>query len=108
MVSEDSHDFRWLPKVHRLCDLGDLDQTADREVSPAIHHGDDFGELGEVVSLRRPQWALLKERDDNIPQISESLHAVTEDVLPVIVMPAIAEHLPASEEADKAFQNVAA
>ena len=108
MVSEDSQDFRWLPKVHRLSDRGDLDQTADREVPPVIHHGDDFGELGEVLSLRRSQWGFLEERNNRVPEISESLHAVPKDVLSVIVVPTISEHLSASEETDKVFQNVAA
>ena len=108
MVSEDSQDFGWLAMVHCLGDTGDLDQTADRKMSSVIHQGNDIGELVEVVSLRRPQWVLLKERDDSVPEISESLDAIPEYIFPVIVVSAIAEHLAASEEADKLFQNVPA
>jgi hypothetical protein len=108
MVSEDSQDFGWLAMVHRLGDTGDLDQTADREMPPVLHQGNDIGELVEVVSLRRPQWVLLEERDHKVPEISVSLHAIPEYIFPVIVMPAIAEHLAASEEADKLFQDVTA
>ena len=106
MVSEDSQDLGWLPMVHRLGDTGDIDQTADRKMLPLIHQGNDIGELVEVVSLRRPQWVLLEERDYDIPEISEPLHAIPEYIFPVIVVPAITEHLAASEEADKLFQNV--
>ena len=108
MVSEDSQDLGWLSMIHRLCDTGNLDQTANREVPPVVHQDDDFGELVEVVSLRRPQWVLLEERDDSVPEISVPLDAIPEYIFPVIVVPAIAEHLAASEEADKLFQNVPA
>ena len=103
MVSEDSQDFGWLAMVHRLGDTGDLDQTADRKMSPVMHQGNDIGELVEVVSLRRSQWVLLEERDNDVPDISEPLHAIPEYIFPIIVVPAIAEHLAASEEADKLF-----
>ena len=103
MVSEDSQDLGWLAMIHRLGDTGDLDQTADREMPPVIHQGDDLGELVEVVSLRRSQWVLIEERDDDVPEISEPLHAVPEYIFPVIVVPAVTEHLAASEEADKLF-----
>ena len=103
MVSEDSQDLGWLAMVHRLSDTGDLDQAADREMSPVIHQGNDIGELVEVVSLRRPQWVLIEERDDDVPEISESLHAVPEYIFPMIVVPTITEHLAAPEEADKLF-----
>ena len=101
MVSEDSQDFGWLSMIHRLGNTGDLDQASDREMSSVIHQGNDLGELVEVVSLRRPQWVLLEERDYDIPEIAESLHAVPKYIFPVIVVPTITEHLAASEEADK-------
>jgi hypothetical protein len=107
MVSEDSQDLGWLAMVHCLGDTGDLDQTADRKMSSVIHQGNDIGELVEVVSLRRPQWVLFEERDDRVPEISVSLDAIPEYIFPVIVVPAVTEHLAASEEADKLFQNVA-
>ena len=66
MASEDSQRFGGLPKVHRLHDLRDLDETWHREVPAVIHELDDFGELGEVVSLRRSQRVLLEERDDRV------------------------------------------
>jgi hypothetical protein len=103
MVSEDSQDLGWLAMVHCLGDTGDLDQTADRKMSSVIHQGNDIGELVEVVSLRRPQWVLLEERDDRVPEISIALDAIPEYIFPVIVVSAITEHLAASEEADKLF-----
>ena len=106
MVSEDSQDLGWLAMIHRLSDAGDLDQTTDREMPPPIHQDNDLGELVEVMSLRRSQRVLLEERDNAVPEISESLHAVPEYIFPVIVVTSIAEHLAASEEADKVFQNV--
>ena len=65
MVSEDSQHFRRLPEVHRLCDLRDLDETGHRQVPTKIHQRDDFGELGEVVSLRGSQRVSLEERNDD-------------------------------------------
>lgn len=103
MVSEDSQNLGWLAMIHRLSDTGDLDQSTDRKMPPAIHQSDNIGELVEVVSLRRSQWVLIEERDNDIPEISEPLHAVPEYIFPVVVVPTVAEHLAASEEADKLF-----
>ena len=108
MVSEDSQDLGGLPMVHRLGDLRYLDHSRDREMHAAIHQLDDLGELGEVLSLRRSECVLLEERDDDVAQVPEALHAVPEEILPVVVVPAIPEQLAASEEADKVFEDVAA
>ena len=53
MVSEDSQDFRWLPTVHRLNDLGDLYQSRNREVLSLLHETQNPHELVEAFTLRR-------------------------------------------------------
>ena len=101
MVSEDSQDLGGFPVVHRLNDPRDLDQAIDREVSTETHQSDDLGELVEVVTLRCSKSMLLKERDNHVPQVAVSLHAVPEEILPVIVMSTISVDPPASEESDE-------
>jgi hypothetical protein len=108
MVSEDSQYLGWFAVIHRLSDLRDLDDPRHREMPTEIHELDDSCELLEVLSLRRSQWVLLEERDDDISQVTEPLHAVPEHVLPMIVVSAVSIHLPASEESDEVFQNVTA
>src|SRR5206468_10325978 len=68
----------------------------------------DAGELFEVVSLRRSQGVLEEERDDHVPQVAKAPHAIPEHVLPVVVVPRVGIHLPASEESDKVFQHITA
>jgi hypothetical protein len=67
MVSEDSQEFGWLSVVHRLNNLGDLDQTISGEMPPMLHHIDDRCKLLKVLSLRRSQGIRPEERDDHIP-----------------------------------------
>jgi hypothetical protein len=67
MVSEDSQYFGRLASVHRLSDLSDLTDSFNREMRASIHHGDDPGELLEVLTLRGTQPMLLEERDDDVP-----------------------------------------
>lgn len=83
--------------VHRLRDLGDLDQTVHREVNLLSHHANDHGELIELIGLRRSQWMLFEERDDAARQISESSHIISVEMLSMIVMTSIDEHITASE-----------
>src|SRR5262245_12198486 len=106
MVSEDSQHLGRLPEVHRLLDLCDLDQTRDREMPALIHQLDDPSELGEVVSFRCSQWVRLEERDDDVPEISVPLDAVPEEILTMVVVPAVAVHATAAEELDHLFEHV--
>src|SRR5947209_10145716 len=107
MVSEDSQDLGWFPKVHRLGDLRYPDQSFDRQVFAKLHPYDDVGELLEVVPLRGSQRVLLEERDDGLPQVSEPLHAIPKDVLSVVVVPTVAKDLATPEESDKVIQDIA-
>ena len=106
MVSEDSQDIGWLSMIHRLRDLGYLNQAGNREVLALLHETKHRRELLEVLTLRSSELVLLKERDDHVPQIRKPRHAVPVNVFPVIVMPAVHIHLAASEEACKAFQHI--
>ena len=108
MVSEDSQNLGWFAVIHRLSDLRDLDDSRHCEMPTEMHELDDSCELLEVLSLRRSQWVLLEERDDDVSQVTEPLHAIPEHVLPMIVVPAVSIHLSASEESDEVFQNVTA
>ena len=106
MVSEDSQDFRLLAVIHRLNDAGDLCQPIGPQVPALLHQVKHLDELDEVCSLRRSQRVLLEEGHDSVPQIIDSLHAVPEEVLSVIVVPSVAEHLPAAEVVDEPFEHV--
>lgn len=108
MASEDSQCFGWLSEVHRLCDLRDLDETWHREMPALIHKLDDPSELGEVFSLRGPQWVLLEERDDDVPQIPVPRHAVPVKIFTVVVSPSVDVDTPTAEEFHEFLENVAA
>ena len=107
MVSEDSQRFGWLSKVHRLSDLRDLDETGHRQVPAESHQVDDLRELLEVVSLRGSKWVPAEERDDHVPQVDEPIHVVSEQIFPMIVMPAVAVHATAAEEMHHLFERYA-
>ncbi len=108
MVSEDSQDPGWLPVIHRLRDLRDLDDPRHRQVPTEIHQSDDPGELLEVVSFGSSQWVVLEEWNDHVTEVPEPLHAVPIHVFSVIVVPAVAEHLAAPEETNHVLEDVAA
>ncbi len=107
MVSEDSQDLGRLAMVHRLHDGGDLQQASRGQVATSLHETNHIGKLCEVGSLRRLQRVLLEERHDLVPQVVDALHAVPEEVLAVVVVPSIAEDLPAAEEVDERLEHVA-
>ena len=92
--------------IHRLCDFSDLNETAHREVLSSFHQTDDLGELLEVISLRSPQLVLNEERDNDIPQIAESRHDIPEEILPMIVVPAIHMDLSTSKKTNEVFKNI--
>jgi hypothetical protein len=108
MASEDSQNLGWLPMIHRLCHLRDLDDAFHREMPAELHQTDDLGELGEVLTLRCSQRVLLEERNDDVLQVTESPDGVPREVLAVIVRASIRVDLPAPEESDEVLQNAAA
>jgi hypothetical protein len=91
--------------IHGLSDFCNLNETAHRKVLSSLHQIDDLGELLEILSLRSPQSILYKERNNDIPQVGEPRHNVSEEILPMIVMPAIHVDLPTSEKTDEVFKN---
>ena len=107
MVSEDSQDLGWLAMVHRLRDLRDLSDPRQRQMPAETNQLDDPYELLEVVSLRGPQRVPLEERDDDVPQVAVPLHAVPEEVLPVIVVTSVPVDASASEKSDELLQDAA-
>jgi len=107
MVSEDSQHLRWLPMVHRLHDLRDLDETGHREVPTENEEVDDLGELGEVSSLRRSQRVSLEERNDHASQLGQSIDRVRSEMLPMVVVAAVDVDVPAAEEPSHLLEHVA-
>ena len=103
MVSEDSQDLRWFSMIHRLCDLRNLNDARHRKVPTEFHQLDDLCELLKILLLRSPQRVLPEEWNDRLSKVADPLHAIPEYIFPVVVVPAIAEHLAASEETDKFF-----
>ena len=98
MVSEDSECGGWLSMIHRLDDLSDLHQTGVGQVSSVSHQVNDGDELVEVVTLRGPQRIRLEERDNHVPDVTQSHDPVPVHIFPVVVVAAIAGHPAASKE----------
>ena len=87
MVSEDSDQVvSGLPPVHRLRDLGDLDETVDIQMMAGGDELDTPSELLEVLLLRGPHPVLLEERNNRLQQIRATPHDVSVQVLPMIVI----------------------
>ena len=85
MASEDSDQFvPGLHSVHRLCDLGDLDETRRRQVPTGVDEPDACRELLEVSLLRREHREVVEERDDHFDQVVPPVDDVLSQVLPVI------------------------
>ncbi len=77
MASEDSDQL--MPgflMVHRLSDLGDLDQTLSGQMSTILNHLHAPRELLEIVSLRGSQRILTKERDYRLREVAPSADEV--------------------------------
>jgi hypothetical protein len=99
MVSEDSDQFVFgLLPVHRLNDLGDLDQAVGAQVSTTLDQLHALRELLEVASFRRPKRELVKERYDRLHQIVATIDDVLAQVLCVVVVPLVDEDSPDTEE----------
>jgi hypothetical protein len=94
--------------IHRFNDFRDLGYSWHGQVPILVHHFHNVCELLEVVSFRCPQSILPKERDDRLLEVAASLHAIPEEILAVIVMPAIQEDLSTSEKRHKIVKYVTA
>ena len=108
MVSEDSQHLRWLPMVHRLNDLRDLNETWHRKVRSELDQPTNLDELCEVLSLRSSQWVRFEERDDLVAQVPESEDLVRTEILAMVVVSAVDIHLAATEEHHHRIENVPA
>ena len=99
MASEDSDQFlAGYSPVHRLGDLGDLDQPTGRQVASSGHQLDALSELLEVASLRRQQRVSTEERDHRLHQIVASVDDVLAQVLAVVVVPPVQNQAAHPEE----------
>ena len=105
MASEDSQRRGRLPEVHGLGDLRDLHQSVVAEVASKMHEIHDPGELDEVVSLRGSQRVRLEERHDPVSQVLQSVHAVHQEVLPVVVSPAVSVDPSAAEVTSQVLEH---
>ena len=56
-------------------------------------------------SLRRSQCVRLEERDDHVPQVTETCDLVADQILPMVVMPAVDGQLSATEERNHLLQD---
>jgi hypothetical protein len=54
--------------------------------------------LEKVISLRRTQWIVLKERDDRVQQIRAFSNDITVQVFGVVIRALIDQHLAHAEE----------
>ena len=100
MVSEYSDQIRsGFPPIHRLRDLGDLDQSCRREVATSLHEVYARRELLEIRLLRAPKRVLTEERNDRVHQVLATAHDELSHVLAVVVMASVDEDAAASEEA---------
>ena len=67
MVSEDSdHIVPGLAMVHGLRDVGDLNESFSREMTPTRDDRHALRELLEVASLRCPKRIPMEKRNDRI------------------------------------------
>jgi hypothetical protein len=99
MVSEDSEELvPGLSSVHRLRDLNDLDETVDRLVTACRDEFDTAGELLEVLLLRAAERMLLEEWNDRFEQVRSPSHDVPIQMLPMVVVPLVRDHLTNAKE----------
>jgi hypothetical protein len=102
MVSEDSDQFvPGLLAVHRLSDLGDLNETVPGQMAPVVNHPDDLRELLEVRSFRASERVLLEERNDPLHEVQPPPHDVAVQMLAMVVVPPIGDDGPHPEELTK-------
>ena len=90
MASEDSDEIvPWLAAVHRLSNLGDLDETAPTQMTAVGDELDAPRELLEVLLLRGPHRMLPEERDDRSQEVHAASHDEAVQVLVVVVVATI-------------------
>ena len=106
MASEDSQDLGWLPVVHRLRNLRDLDDAFHREVSTELHQLDDPSELLVVLPLRSSQWVLPEERNDSGPEVFEPIDVVSEESLAMVVPPTVSIDPADTEEPNQFLESI--
>ena len=99
MVSEDSDQFGsgQLP-VHRLRDLEEVSETSVLDVSPRSHELETHRELLEIEPLRRSEGMHLEKRDDHLGELRDPADRVPEQVLSVVVVPAVPVYVSHLEE----------
>jgi hypothetical protein len=76
--------------VHGFDDPSDVGQTIHRQVGPPLHHPNDRREPTKVIGFRRSQWIRLEEGNHALQQVSDPEDLIGEEILPVVVVPAIA------------------
>src|SRR5438105_2040367 len=99
MVSEDSDQL--IPgflAVHRLDDLEEVCQASRGLVPTFLDQLHTSRELLEVGRLRGTQWVLAEEWDGHFQQVTAPSHDVTMQVLFVVVMARVDQHLPNPKE----------
>ena len=106
MASEDSQDLGWLPVIHRLRNLRDLDDAFHREVSTELHQLDDPSELLVVLPLRSSQWVLPEERNDSDPEVFEPIDVVSEESLAMVVPPTVSIDPAGTEEPNQFLESI--
>ena len=99
MASEDSDEVvSGFAAIHRLSDLGDLDETASTQMTAVSHELNTPRELLEVLLLRGPHRMLLEERNDPFEEIDAASHDESVQMLAVVVGAVISHHHSHPEE----------
>ena len=99
MASEDSEKLEpGLLAIHRLGDLHDPDEPVFRQMLAGIDQLKTLRKLREVLALGRVQRVCLKEWNDHVDQIRPSPHNVAIQVLSVLVVTPVGNHLSHTEE----------
>ena len=105
MVSEDSDQLvPGLLVVHRFGDPGDLDETVPVRVPTRRNHRHARREPLEIELLRGAEWMLAEERNDRLHELTSPRHDVLAQVLLMVVVSAIHDKPPHSEELLQLFE----
>jgi hypothetical protein len=100
MASEDSDQLGpGFLAIHRLSDLRNVRQPLRGEMAVRGDELDAAGELQEVLLLRRSQGVPTEERNDPLDQIRPPPDHIAIQVLVMVVVPPIGDHLAHLEEA---------
>ena len=94
--------------IHRLCEFEDLNQTTWMKVLTFCHQTDALRERLEVSSFCSPKLVPLKERNDDVIQLTESSNVIPEQVFSVIVVSTIPINRPDPEEVRQRMQHTGA